>query len=91
MVVVDVVDVVNVAVVTVVPEVEEETGSSSSRSLESSLNVDRLLLANTKCLMARITAVALYACCKSNRNYAINNTCSIPFGLLTAIMVQPFR
>lgn len=43
--------------------------SSSSRSLEELLsspllNVDRLVLANTKCLIWRMTAVALYACCK---------------------------
>lgn len=64
--------------VVVVMVVDEERGSSSSRSLEelSSLNVDRLLLANTKCLMARMTAVALYACCKIffSKNHTINNT-----------------
>ena len=77
--------------VVVVMVVDEERGSSSSRSLEelSSLNVDRLLLANTKCLMARMTAVALYACCKIFFQKIIRSITliSITFHLLMTVMI----
>ena len=80
---VDTADAVVVAVVVVDEEEDDERGSSSSRSLEelSSLSVDRLLLANTKCLMARITAVALYACCKNKKSlncqwHSLHHCCS---------------